>query len=174
VRSGRIVFCLLGFRFRPAGPLHARHRPPRCCGPCGLANFSPSRSLTLPGKLRARAFRSRDPLAGPYLQCPEGEEIGGDDRKEDSPSVHSLYTCAHPCMTASISAARSSSVPTCGTGSDNPTPAFEQEHATKRGEPIEESLEFGQDPAHLHVAWIEPLTTNRAPPRRAGAARSTV
>ena len=56
-------------------------------------------------------------------------------------------------MTASISAARSSSVRTCGTGSDSPTPALSnRSDATERGELIAEGLEFGQGPAQLDVA----------------------
>ena len=60
-------------------------------------------------------------------------------------------------MTASISAARSSSVRTCGTGSDSPTPALSNTHdATERGELVEERLEFGHGPEQLDVADERP------------------
>ena len=60
-------------------------------------------------------------------------------------------------MTASISAARSSSVRTCGTGSDSPTPALSnRSDATERGKLLHEGLEFGQGPEQLDVADERP------------------
>ena len=60
-------------------------------------------------------------------------------------------------MTASISAARSSSVRTFGTGSDSPTPALSNTYdVTKRGELLHECLEFGHGPDQLDVADERP------------------
>ena len=60
-------------------------------------------------------------------------------------------------MTASISAARSSSVRTCGTGSDSPDSGLvEQQDATERGEPLEEGHKFGHGPVQLDVAGERP------------------
>ena len=56
-------------------------------------------------------------------------------------------------MTASISAARSSSVRTCGTGSDSPTPALSNTTTRReRGELVEKGLEFWHGPGQLDVA----------------------
>jgi hypothetical protein len=60
-------------------------------------------------------------------------------------------------MTASISAARSSSVRTCGTGSDRPTPALSNRRTRqKRGDPLEGGHEFGHGPIQLDVAGERP------------------
>jgi hypothetical protein len=67
--------------------LHARHRPPRCYGPDGLANFSPSRSLTLPEKTSRPGLALRRPRADPDLQCHKAKKIAGNNyRKEESTS----------------------------------------------------------------------------------------
>ena len=67
--------------------------------------------------------------------------------------------CPKPAasMTASISAARSSSVRTFGTGSDSPTPALSnRSNATERGELLNERFELGEGPGQLDVADERP------------------
>ena len=136
LRRRRVVLTQLGYRRAPAA------RPGR--GPCRPTRVDAERE---------RAGRGSAPAFAPVVLPRRRWRLG----RPRSDRRRTAFPKPTASMTASISAARSSSERTCGTGSDSPTPALSNTRTRQNvRELIEEGLEFGQGPEQLDVADERP------------------